>query len=169
MCLEIRGNCDDFRATATSVLIFIMFYQTKSKQFLLLCYMHYLKCALTSHCTINKQQPNKKRMHVAQKEELHWLHFKTLGIWKHWHRRFQRTWWWPSRKKDTVQWRILKGFNFKSWYCCVVDGRQLKINSKTKCNRTLCFFLFLWGGTKSTRYCGHFWPIVQAPDDRWGW
>jgi hypothetical protein len=25
------------------------------------------------------------------------------------------------------------------------------------------------GGTKSTRYCGHFWPIVQAPDDRWGW
>jgi hypothetical protein len=26
-----------------------------------------------------------------------------------------------------------------------------------------------WGGTKSTGYCGHFWPIVQAPDDRWGW
>jgi hypothetical protein len=26
---------------------------------------------------------------------------------------------------------------------------------------------FFWcGGTKSTRYCGHFWPIVQAPDDR---
>jgi hypothetical protein len=25
---------------------------------------------------------------------------------------------------------------------------------------------FLWGGTKSTRYCGHFWPIVQSPDDR---
>jgi hypothetical protein len=21
-------------------------------------------------------------------------------------------------------------------------------------------------GTKSSRYCGHFWPIVQAPDDR---
>jgi hypothetical protein len=19
------------------------------------------------------------------------------------------------------------------------------------------------------RYCGHFWPIVQTPDDRWGW
>jgi hypothetical protein len=31
------------------------------------------------------------------------------------------------------------------------------------------FYLFLWGGTKSTRYCGHFWSIVQAPDDRWGW
>jgi hypothetical protein len=26
--------------------------------------------------------------------------------------------------------------------------------------------LKLWGGTKSTRYCGHFWPIVQAPDGR---
>jgi hypothetical protein len=21
----------------------------------------------------------------------------------------------------------------------------------------------------SPLYCGHFWPIVQAPDDRWGW
>jgi hypothetical protein len=30
-------------------------------------------------------------------------------------------------------------------------------------------YFFLWGGTKSTRYCSHFWPIVQAPDDRWGW
>jgi hypothetical protein len=27
-------------------------------------------------------------------------------------------------------------------------------------------YFFLWGGTKSTRYCGHFWPIVQTPDDR---
>jgi hypothetical protein len=24
-------------------------------------------------------------------------------------------------------------------------------------------------GWDSTRYCGHFWPIVQAPDDRWVW
>jgi hypothetical protein len=22
---------------------------------------------------------------------------------------------------------------------------------------------------ESTWYCGHYWPIVQAPDDRWGW
>jgi hypothetical protein len=22
-------------------------------------------------------------------------------------------------------------------------------------------FFFLWGGTYVTRYCGHFWPIVQ--------
>jgi hypothetical protein len=28
---------------------------------------------------------------------------------------------------------------------------------------------FKWSGTKPTRYCGQFWPIVQAPDDRWGW
>jgi hypothetical protein len=26
-----------------------------------------------------------------------------------------------------------------------------------------------WRDFKSTRDCGHFWPIVQAPDDRWGW
>jgi hypothetical protein len=31
------------------------------------------------------------------------------------------------------------------------------------------YSFFLWGGTESTRYCGHFWPIVKAPDDRWGW
>jgi hypothetical protein len=30
------------------------------------------------------------------------------------------------------------------------------------------FYYYSWGGTKSTRYCGHFWPLVQAPDDRWG-
>jgi hypothetical protein len=29
--------------------------------------------------------------------------------------------------------------------------------------------VFLWGGTKPTRYCGHFWHIVQAPDDKWRW
>jgi hypothetical protein len=25
---------------------------------------------------------------------------------------------------------------------------------------------YWWGGTKSTRYCGHFWSVVPAPDDR---
>jgi hypothetical protein len=30
------------------------------------------------------------------------------------------------------------------------------------------FLYYWWGGTKS-RYCGHLWPIVPAPDDRWGW
>jgi hypothetical protein len=34
---------------------------------------------------------------------------------------------------------------------------------------SLIFFYYWWGGTKSTRYWGHFWPIVQTPDDRWGW
>jgi hypothetical protein len=33
----------------------------------------------------------------------------------------------------------------------------------------LSTFFFKWGGTKSARYCGNFWPIVQAPDERWGW
>jgi hypothetical protein len=26
---------------------------------------------------------------------------------------------------------------------------------------TYIFIYYWWGGTKSTRYCGHFWPIVQ--------
>jgi hypothetical protein len=30
----------------------------------------------------------------------------------------------------------------------------------------IIFYYYLWGGTRSTRYCGHFWPILQAPDDR---
>jgi hypothetical protein len=38
----------------------------------------------------------------------------------------------------------------------------------------LVFFLFLlllvgWDWRESTWYCGHYWPIVQAPDDRWWW
>jgi hypothetical protein len=33
-----------------------------------------------------------------------------------------------------------------------------------------CFFSFLrWGETESTRYVGHYWPIVPAPDDWWWW
>jgi hypothetical protein len=28
---------------------------------------------------------------------------------------------------------------------------------------------FLSGVGLSPLYCGHFWPIVPAPDDRWGW
>jgi hypothetical protein len=40
-------------------------------------------------------------------------------------------------------------------------------NNHPSPNYTAVFFW--WGGTKSTRYCGHFWPTVQAPDDRWGW
>jgi hypothetical protein len=27
--------------------------------------------------------------------------------------------------------------------------------------------LFWWGETESTSYCGHYWPIVPAPDHRW--
>jgi hypothetical protein len=33
----------------------------------------------------------------------------------------------------------------------------------------LLLLLLLVGWDKSTRYWGHFWPNVQAPDDRWGW
>jgi hypothetical protein len=30
------------------------------------------------------------------------------------------------------------------------------------------FFIASWVGL-SPLYCGHFWPIVPAPDDRWRW
>jgi hypothetical protein len=33
-------------------------------------------------------------------------------------------------------------------------------------NAIFFFFFFFLVGWDSTRYCGHFWPIVQAPDDR---
>jgi hypothetical protein len=32
-----------------------------------------------------------------------------------------------------------------------------------------CFFLFLVGWDWVSWYCGHYWPTVPAPDDRWGW
>jgi hypothetical protein len=35
-------------------------------------------------------------------------------------------------------------------------------------NRSVIFFKFV-GSDEVPRYCGHFWPIVQTPDDRWGW
>jgi hypothetical protein len=31
------------------------------------------------------------------------------------------------------------------------------------------FFLFLVGWNWVSWYCGHYWPIVPAPDDRWWW
>jgi hypothetical protein len=33
--------------------------------------------------------------------------------------------------------------------------------------RHINVFFFSWGETESTWYCGHYWPIVPAPDDRW--
>jgi hypothetical protein len=43
------------------------------------------------------------------------------------------------------------------------------IPNYTASNHGLLLLLLDGGGTKSTRYCGHFWPIVQVPYDRWGW
>jgi hypothetical protein len=31
------------------------------------------------------------------------------------------------------------------------------------------FFLFLVGWDRVSWYCGHYWPTVPAPDDRWWW
>jgi hypothetical protein len=33
----------------------------------------------------------------------------------------------------------------------------------------LLLLLFLVGWDWVSRYCGHYWPIVPAPDDRWWW
>jgi hypothetical protein len=36
--------------------------------------------------------------------------------------------------------------------------------------KAVFFFSFLgWSETESTFYCGHYWPIVSAADDRWWW
>jgi hypothetical protein len=34
---------------------------------------------------------------------------------------------------------------------------------------TIFYYYSWWCETEFTWYCGHFWPIVPAPDDRWGW
>jgi hypothetical protein len=52
-------------------------------------------------------------------------------------------------------------FRGRIWSCGICGGQSVA-------GEGLLRILFLWGVTKSTRYCGHFWPIVQAPDNRWG-
>jgi hypothetical protein len=34
--------------------------------------------------------------------------------------------------------------------------------------RSTIFYSY-WGQTESTWYCGHYWPVVPATDDRWWW
>jgi hypothetical protein len=42
--------------------------------------------------------------------------------------------------------------------------------SKIRWNIWVRFLSFFgWGETESTRYVGHCWPIVPAPDDMWWW
>jgi hypothetical protein len=31
------------------------------------------------------------------------------------------------------------------------------------------YYYSWWGATESAWYCGHDWPIVPTPDDRWWW
>jgi hypothetical protein len=35
-----------------------------------------------------------------------------------------------------------------------------------RANCSSLFFFSYWGEIESTGYCGHYWPIVPAPDDR---
>jgi hypothetical protein len=34
--------------------------------------------------------------------------------------------------------------NFKSWYCCMLDGKHVKMNSNTNCNRMLRYDITNW-------------------------
>jgi hypothetical protein len=46
----------------------------------------------------------------------------------------------------------------------------LSTEQRTGCWKDVSFFSFLgWGEAESTWYCGHYWPIVPAPVDRWWW
>jgi hypothetical protein len=38
---------------------------------------------------------------------------------------------------------------------------KLWLEKKTQTESSDVSFFFPWGGTYVTRYCGHFWPIVQ--------
>jgi hypothetical protein len=49
-------------------------------------------------------------------------------------------------------------FAFSLLYVCCILPRLSQI-----------IFFIINGVGLSPWYCGHFWPIVQAPDDRWGW
>jgi hypothetical protein len=60
---------------------------------------------------------------------------------------------------------------------CFVSGtvafnkvpRNNYVHFTTLIRRVLIFLLFLVGWDWFSWYCGHYWPIVPAPDDRWGW
>jgi hypothetical protein len=53
-----------------------------------------------------------------------------------------------------------------SKYCVCKDWLQRRQKFFKK-NYDSVFFFYLCGGTFG--YCGHYWTIVPAPDDRWWW
>jgi hypothetical protein len=95
---------------------------------------------------------------------------------------------WRATMSSTVEWpwdtliSLLSRKNqcLKAMYLVhIMDRIKPKFTSHyrvTICRRpvrTVIFYLFfyyyLWGETESAWYCGNYWPIVQALDDRCWW
>jgi hypothetical protein len=57
--------------------------------------------------------------------------------------------------------------------CCILRSRfqaqQRASHHIDNPHPFLTFFLFLVGWYWVSWYCGHYWPIVPGPDDRWWW
>jgi hypothetical protein len=77
-------------------------------------------CSTHTLCRVDRPQANGKAMHVTGGTTLllfaRSMNTKTLIIVVQQARHFPEflsTWWWPCRPKHVVQWRVLKGFNFK--------------------------------------------------------
>jgi hypothetical protein len=83
---------------------------------------------------------------------------------------------------------VVSGYNFRVTYGDAVSSEMVPICQTTwhhmpeDCNFLesnifnlllylhIYFFFFIVSGVGlSPLYCGHFWPVVPAPDDRWGW
>jgi hypothetical protein len=60
-----------------------------------------------------------------------------------------------------------------NYLCCLPDNHMLSHNYYYYYYYYLFIYFLLcysyWGETKSIWYCGHYWPIVRAPGDRWWW
>jgi hypothetical protein len=57
----------------------------------------------------------------------------------------------------------------KAWTVFARLNTGIVGSSPTRAEACVCVFFIASGLELSPLYCGHFWPIVPAPDDRWGW
>jgi hypothetical protein len=54
----------------------------------------------------------------------------------------------------------------KFYALITVPGKHVELSKLTRKSDILIFFKFVrW----DFGYCGHYWPILPTPDDRWGW
>jgi hypothetical protein len=56
-----------------------------------------------------------------------------------------------------------------TWCVTTTDNICISLDVFVKHNISFRIFFIASGLGLSSLYCGHFWPIVPAPDDRWGW